>query len=136
MILTDYLLSERDLSWDFAKQCGVDHATLRLPEDREFDVTDESHWKTVCERMTSFGIKPIVIEPMPNALHDHIKAGDEKRDECIEKALKMFPIMNKLGINTLCFNFMAHIGWLRTAKDLADRGGALVTGFDIKDFIE
>ena len=29
---------------------------------------------------------------------------------------------------------MAHIGWLRTKNDICERGGALVTGFDMKDF--
>jgi mannonate dehydratase len=71
---------------------------------------------------------------MPNALHDHIKAGDALRDECVEKALKMFPIMADLGIDTLCFNFMAHVGWTRTSSALPDRGDALVTGFDLKDY--
>ncbi|MBR2466551.1 MAG: mannonate dehydratase [Clostridia bacterium] len=39
MILTDYLLSEHDISWDFAKQCGVDvpirvdHVPLMAGED-------------------------------------------------------------------------------------------------------
>jgi mannonate dehydratase len=71
---------------------------------------------------------------MPNSLHDHIKAGDEKRDECIEKAIKMFPIMEKLGIETICFNFMAHIGWLRTSSTVPERGGARVTEFNMADF--
>ncbi len=136
MIITDYLLSKRDISWDFAKQCGVEHATLRLPEDEAFDVTELSHWETVHKKLTDFGIKPLVIEPMPNALHDHIKVGSAMRDECVEKALRMFPIMAKLGINTLCFNFMAHIGWLRTNQRIPERGGALVTGFDIAEFRE
>lgn len=65
----------------------------------------------------------------------NIKVGDEKRDECIEKVIKMFSYMDKLDIRTICFNWMAHIGWLRTSCDIKERGGALVTGFDIKDFV-
>ena len=42
--------------------------------------------------------------------------------------------MDKLNIRTICFNWMAHIGWLRTATDISERGGALVTGFNINDF--
>jgi mannonate dehydratase len=71
---------------------------------------------------------------MPNELHDHIKAGDAKRDESIEKAMKMFPIMQKYGIDTICFNWMAHIGWLRTSSDYPERGGAKVTQFRMADF--
>ena len=134
MILTDYFRSERDLTWDFAKQSGVSHGVIRLPEDSDFDLTNKSHWDTVYKRFTDFGITPVIIEPMPNELHDHIKAGDQKRDECIEKAIKMFPIMRSLNIDTICFNWMAHIGWLRTSSDIPERGGALVTGFDMKDF--
>lgn len=134
MILTDYLTSTHDICWDFAKQCGVENAVIRLPETDDFDIEDISHWQKVYHSFTDFGIKPIIIEPMPNNLHDHIKIGDEKRDECIQKVINMFPIMAKFGIHTVCFNFMAHIGWLRTSSDICERGGALVTGFDIDDF--
>jgi mannonate dehydratase len=47
----------------------------------------------------------------------------------------MLPIMDSLDIRTICFNFMAHIGWLRTSSDIVERGGALVTGFDMNDFV-
>lgn len=135
MIITDYLKSEKNSTWDYAKQCGVEYATLRLPDDEStFDITDFSHWKTIADRLQGHGIKPLVIEPIPNYLHDHIKLGDERRDESIEKLTAAFPIMNKLGIRALCFNFMAHIGWLRTSSQLPERGGAQVTGFDLRDF--
>jgi len=134
MILTDYFYSHHDLTWDYAVQCGVKKGVIRLPEDDDFNITDASHWQSVHKRFTDFGIEPIIIEPMPNSLHDHIKTGDAKRDESIEKVIKMFPIMEKLGIGTICFNFMAHTGWLRTSSTIEERGGALVTGFDINDF--
>lgn len=134
MILADYFKSEKDLTWDYAKQCGVEHGVIRLPETEEFDITDFSHWKSVYKKFSDFGIKPLIIEPMPNELHDHIKTGDSMRDECIEKAIKMMEFMNELDIRTICFNFMAHIGWLRTSDTIKERGGALVTGFDINDF--
>ena len=134
MILTDYFRSERDITWDYAKQCGVEHGVIRLPETSDFDVTDLSHWQTVYKNFTDSGIKPIVIEPMPNCLHDHIKAGDDKRDWATEQVIKMLPIMDSLDIRTICFNWMAHIGWLRTNTSIRERGDALVTGFDINEF--
>ena len=134
MILTDYFRSQHDATWDFALQSGVRHGVIRLPEDASFDLTDKSHWKTVYQRFVDFEITPLVIEPMPNDVHDHIKAGDEKRDESIEKVLKMFPIMRYLSIDTICFNWMAHIGWLCTRSDFPERGGARVTAFDYSDF--
>ena len=134
MILTDYFKSQRDATWDFALQSGVKHGVIRLPEDAEFNITEKSHWQKVYKNFTDFGITPLVIEPMPNALHDHIKAGDEKRDECIEKVIKMFPLMRDFGIDTICFNWMAHIGWLRTSSNFPERGGATVTEFKMSDF--
>ena len=134
MLLTDYFRYPKDATWDIAKQSGVSHGVIRLPETGDFDLTDKSHWQTVYDGFMDYGLKPVIIEPMPNELHDHIKAGDEKRDECIEKAIKMFPIMDALDIRCICFNFMAHIGWFRTKNDIEERGGARVTGFDINDF--
>ncbi len=135
MILADLFLGRHDLTWDYAKQCGVNHGVIKLPEDGLFDLNDASHWEKLCNDFKAFGIKPLVVEPMPNCLHDHIKIGDDKRDESIEKVIKMLPLMRQQGLTTVCFNFMAHIGWLRTSNNIAERGGALVTGFDIKDFV-
>ena len=134
MILTDYFKSKHDLTWDYAKQCGVEHGVIRLPEDNNFEITDFSHWKAIYERFNDFGIKPVVIEPMPNELHDHIKIGDDMRDECIEKVITMMKYMNELDIRTICFNWMAHIGWLRTSDSIVERGNAKVTGFDFENF--
>ena len=134
MILTDYFRSNKDITWDYAKQCGVNHGVIRLPETDSFDLTDATHWQTVYDNFTNYGITPLIVEPMPNCVHDHIKAGDDQRDESIEQVIKMLPIMRSLNIDTICFNWMAHIGWLRTSSNIVERGGAFVTGFDFNDF--
>ena len=134
MLMTDYLRYPVDATWDIARQCGVSHGVIRLPETAEFDLNNKSHWETIYKDYCDYGLKPVIIEPMPNELHDHIKAGDSKRDESIEKVINMLPIMNELDIRCICFNFMAHIGWYRTKNDITERGGAKVTGFDINEF--
>lgn len=134
MILTDYFYSTPSLGWAYAKQCGITHGVIRLPETAEFDYTEEAHWIDIYNRFLSYGITPFLIEPMPNALHDHIKSGDSHRDASIDAVIRMFPIMDKLNIRTICFNFMAYVGWVRTNKDLIERGGALVTGFDSENY--
>ena len=134
MILSDYFRSKHDLTWDIAIQSGINHGVIRLPEDDEFCHSDPSHWAKVIKNFNDYGITPVAIEPMPNALHDHIKIGDEKRDEAIEEVIKMFPLMNRFNVKTICFNWMAHIGWLRTSSDFIERGGARVTEFKMSDF--
>lgn len=135
MILTDYFCSKRDVTWDYAVQCGVTHGVIRLPETEAFDMGNFKHWEQIYHAFMEFGIRPVVIEPMPNRVHHHIKVGDERRDESIEQVIGMFPIMEQLGIQTICFNFMAYIGWLRTNQEIKERGGALVTGFDLQEFV-
>lgn len=134
MILSDYFRSKHDPTWDFAIQSGITHGVIRLPEDKDFCHSDPSHWADVIKNFSDFGITPVAIEPMPNALHDHIKAGDSRRDKSIEEVIKMFPIMAKHNVKIICFNWMAYIGWLRTSSDYIERGGARVTEFNIADF--
>ena len=134
MILSDYFRSEHDTAWDFAVASGVKHAVIRLPEDGKFDYGDKAHWAALVKRFTDFGVIPVAIEPMPNELHDHIKLGDALRDESIERVISMFPHMRTHGIDTICFNWMAHVGWLRTRSDFPERGGARVTEFCIEDY--
>ena len=134
MLLTDYFRSTPDVTWDYAKQSGVNYGVIRLPENQGFDLTDKNHWAAIHKRFTDYGITPVIVEPMPNEVHDHIKAGDTLRDESIEKVIKMLPIMRDLGMESICFNWMAHIGWLRTRSDILERGGAFVTEYDPADF--
>ena len=134
MILTDYFRSEHDTAWDIAVASGVRHGVIRLPEDGKFDYAKRSHWDALVKKFTDFGVTPVAIEPMPNELHDHIKAGDDRRNESIERVISMFPHMRSHGIDTICFNWMAHIGWLRTSSNYPERGGATVTAFNMADF--
>ena len=61
MLLTDYFLSDINIQWDYAKQCGVNHAVVRLPETSDFDLTDAAHWADVYKRFTDYGITPVII---------------------------------------------------------------------------
>lgn len=135
MILTDYLRSEPDNTWDVALQCGVTHGVIRLPEELDFDVTSLEQLQAVIDRFKERGITPLIVEPLPNSLHDHIKLGDELRDESIEKFIKLMKNLHEVGIKAICFNFMAHYGWTRTETGIIERGGAKVTGFSQEKFV-
>lgn len=134
MLLTDYFYSEPDAAWSLALQCGVTHGTIRLPDAPDYDFTDLSALKAIVDRFKAHRITPVVLEPLPNQLHDHIKTGDALRDESIDKFIKLMSNLREVGINTVCFNFMAHYGWTRTDTTLPERGGATVTGFSLEKF--
>lgn len=133
MLLTDYFYPKRDACWDLARTSGVKHGVIRLP-DEGFDVTSYPEMRALYERFTSFGITPVVVEPMPERLHASIKTGAPNRDACIEKVIQMMAVMDRLNLRMICFNWMAHVGWTRTSTDLPSRGGARVTGFKLSDF--
>lgn len=135
MILADYFRYPHDDSWDFAKASGFNYGVIRLPDDPNFDFTSYDAIKKIYDDFVSFGITPIIVEPMPNQLWDHVKAGDEKMDECIDIIIKLLENLSKVGIKMVCFNFMAHIGWLRTNTKYELRH-AYVTEFDEKDFVK
>lgn len=135
MILTDYFCYPHDLTWDYAVQSGVNHGVIRAPETGDFDLCSSAHWAQLAEEFRCRGISPLVLEPLPNQLHNHIKTGDAHRDESIEKFIKMLPLIRRQGIETVCFNFMAHVGWTRTGSDYPARGGARVTGFDLDRYV-
>ena len=134
MLLADYLTSNDELMWKWAKQLGVDYAVIRLPEDGRFELANPEHWKAYYDRFLAAGLTPVVVEPLPNSIYDEIKCGTSRADEAMETAKAIVRNMGKLHIDTLCMNFMAHIGWYRTASDHVERGGALSTAFDMKDF--
>ena len=88
MILTDYLTQSDELMARWAKQLGVNHAVIRLPEDGAFDPSDLSHWKSYCHRFEALGLRPIVVEPMPVSIYEPIKCGAPDADEAIARVLR------------------------------------------------
>ena len=65
-----------------------------------------------------------------------IKLGLPGRDEDLENYRKMLTNMGKLGIRTLCYNFMAGVGWFRSRTDIPYRGDALTCRWSRDDVPE
>ena len=80
------------------------------------------------------GLQWKVLEGTPSL--DKTKLGITGRDEEIENFITLMKNLNKIGVNTICYNWMPVISWARTDFARKGRGGALVTAFDyeaIKD---
>jgi mannonate dehydratase len=78
------------------------------------------------------GLKLEVIEGPP-ALSEKTKLGLDGKDEEIANFITLMKNMSKVGIDTICYNWMPVISWARTTTDRPGRGGALVTAFDYED---
>jgi mannonate dehydratase len=63
---------------------------------------------------------------------ENIKLGTEGRDEEIENTKWAIEALSKIGVNMICYNFMAGLGWTRTRQDIKERGGALTSEFDLE----
>ena len=128
MIIADYLRSYPDIQWRYAAQMGVTAAVGRMP-DGHMDETAGSFelLRRMKERYAAGGFRLAVIEPAP--LNQKIKMNLPGRDEEIDRMITLIHNMGKLEIPVLCYNFMAHFGWLRTRLDIRERGGARVTGY-------
>jgi len=107
----------------FAAQIGVDDIVGRYPG------LELKKLIQLRERIERFGLRLAVIEgylPM-----DQIKLGNPGRDEEIAQIQTLIRNMGAAGITILCYNFMAGGDWSRTSTTTPERGGALVTSFDL-----
>ncbi|MCB1097728.1 MAG: mannonate dehydratase [Verrucomicrobiae bacterium] len=64
--------------------------------------------------------------------HDQIVHGLAGRDAQIEQFKNLIRDMAETGMEVLCYNWMPSEDWCRTSCDILERGGAKVTGFDVR----
>lgn len=82
-------------------------------------------------RVESHGMKLSVIEryvPTLDFIH-----GTDKRDLQIEDFKTLIRNMGEAGVPVLCYSWMPDDDWQRTSLATRERGGALVTEFDIRN---
>jgi mannonate dehydratase len=80
------------------------------------------------ERIESFGLRLTVIER--GVPHDQLVHRGPRRAEQLAEFKKLLENMGRAEVRTLCYNWMPDDDWSRTALDVRERGGALVTAFD------
>lgn len=83
--------------------------------------------KAVKEAYAKRGLRWIVLEGTPPL--DKAKLGVAGRDEQIDNFITLMKNMKRVGVDTICYNWMPVISWARTDFDKVGRGGALVTAF-------
>jgi mannonate dehydratase len=125
--------NQPDEKWQLCKQMGIEYAIAKLapeltnmPSIDDFDSFQRS--KEIYENQ---GFKLWGLEGDQFDMN-RIKLGLEGREKDVEKYCKMLENMNKLDVRLLCYNFMA-TGWYRTNKNIEERGGAIVSGFSMKE---
>jgi mannonate dehydratase len=83
------------------------------------------------DRYAQQGLTIAGVESHPVSA-ERIKLGVEGRDQEISNYIAAIKALGKVGINMICYNFMAGLGWTRTSSNVPERGGALTSGFDLE----
>ncbi len=114
-----------------ARQLGVNHviasvklSTVRREEYQELARKTRDAW-------TAAGMTVAGVEGHPVAF-ERLKLGVEGADEEIENTKWAIEALSKAGINMICYNFMAGLGWTRTNTKFEERGGAMTSEFDLE----
>lgn len=146
--LAEFLSPRRDKElWRLIAQCGVTDVVAIMSgaeqERRMFASVagaiapavhrDRAPWSEAAlardqKRFAEAGFRVVALEDTPPM--DRIRLGLPGRDDDIEALSVQLRAMGNLGIDTLCYNWMAVSSWSRTSSDTRGRGGALVTAFD------
>lgn len=129
-----YFYDEHKNKVALSKQLGVTHVVTNA--SRKGDTvggTDPKPWDYVpfLHKVKSYedaGLTVSVVEG-PTPL-DRAKLGLPGKDEEIEVFCRFLKTMGRLGIDTVCYNWMPIVGWFRSNLNVETRGGARVTAFD------
>jgi mannonate dehydratase len=125
MRLASVLTPLDDHHLTLAAQCGVEEITVRYPGAALQDLLIK---KALIER---HGLRLGIVEGYLPI--EKIKLGVDADGADMAAMKLLFQHMNAAEVPLLCYNFMAGTDWVRTRVDVRERGGALVTAFDLKD---
>jgi mannonate dehydratase len=134
MTLTEYLPSRPHVLWQLCLQMGICHAIVSAKQERT-GLNPPWEIDALRQLQRAFADAKLEICGLEGDQFDmsRIKLGLDRRDEDLERFCQLLRNMGELGIPLLCYNFMAQIGWFRSRVDVAGRGGALVSRFDLKN---
>lgn len=106
-----------------AAQCGVDEIVVRYPGKEDGAL---ARLRQAIER---HGMRVGAVEgylPM-----DRARLGLPGSESDLEAMADLIRCMGREGVPILAYHFMASTDWVRTKSDVKERGGALVTAFDL-----
>ncbi len=114
------------------QQMGVTHAITGAP----FRGIGRDQYTAAAKKLRAdfeeAGFKIAGIEGHPVSF-ENLKLGLKGRDEEIKNTNAAIEALSNAGINMICYNFMAGLGWYRTTFGMPERGGAETSEFSFQD---
>ena len=114
----------------FARQCGLSDIQMNTPK-----VPGKERWEyedlaRLVERAESFGVRLVCIENVPVRFYREILLNGPARERQLENMQATVRNMGRAGIPILGYHWMPNGVW-RTDRQLAIRGGAISTSFNL-----
>ncbi len=120
-----FLTPINDHHLTLAAQIGVREIVAPYPG------TNRASLQRLCDEAGAKDLRITVIER--HLPHDALVHGKPGRKDQLTAIKQLISNMNACGISTLCYNWMPNDDWQRTSFTVADRGGALVTEFNLEE---
>ncbi len=109
---------------------GIVTALHHIPNGEVWTCDEVNDVKAMIER---HGMRWSVVESLP--VHEAIKYGGANRDQLIENYKQSLVNLGECGIDTVCYNFMPVIDWIRTSLHHKLDNGAESLYFNLVDFV-
>lgn len=120
------------ISLDMLRQIGVEGIVTALHQIPSGNVWPEADILVLKEYIESKGLRWSVVESLP--VSEAIKYGGPDRDYLIENYRTSLSNLGKCGIDTVCYNFMPVIDWVRTDLKRPLPNGTTALYFDYLRF--
>ncbi|MDR1810997.1 MAG: mannonate dehydratase [Prevotella sp.] len=114
------------------RQIGVEGIVMALHDIPNGEVWPLAAINDLKQYIESCGLKWSVVESLP--VSEAIKYGGAERDRLIETYQTSLANLGKAGINTVCYNFMPVIDWIRTDLEYAWADGTSSLYYDNTKF--
>ncbi len=108
-----------------AAQCGVEGVVIRYPGPTLADVLSAK------ARVEEAGLQVAAVEGFLPL--EAIKQGADIDGRERAAFLRLIEHLGQAEIPLICYHFMVGTDWVRTRLDVRERGGALVTAFDLEE---
>lgn len=121
----------------YAQQLGIKYAVtspIMQPQGmirRYANSWDYMTLRPLKQEMEDAGMEWTVLEGVE--FIDGVKLGKDNKDEQIDHFCTLIENCSKLGVKTICYNWMPVWEWFRTRTNIKLPGDALVTGFKYSD---
>ena len=108
-----------------AAQCSVTDLVTRYPGP------DINEFAKTVKHARNHGLRVSVIEGYLPI--ERLKLGKDEDGKDLEAMKMLIRHMGELDVPVLCYNWMAGSDWIRTRTDVEERGGALVSAFNLAE---